>query len=41
MGTKGFLNRYSNSHIEINTSPIKEVPQLFLTKHYSFNLKNT
>jgi len=33
--------RYTNGHTpEIKMSPVKELPQLFLTKHYSFNLKN-
>jgi hypothetical protein len=41
VGTGGFLIRYSKSHVKKkkNISPVKEVPRLFLTKHYSFNLK--
>jgi hypothetical protein len=40
VGTGRFLIRYYNGRTKINTSPVKEVPQLFLTKNYSFNLKN-
>jgi len=38
VGTGRFLIRIM-SH-EVNESPIKEAPQLFLTKHYSFNQEN-
>jgi hypothetical protein len=31
-----FLIRYANGPYEMNTSPIKEVRMLFLTKQYSF-----
>jgi hypothetical protein len=39
VSTGGFLIRHSNGHRKENTTPIKAVPRLFLTKHYSFNLK--
>jgi len=34
------LNRYSKQSYEMSTSPIKDFPRLFLTKHYSFNWKS-
>jgi hypothetical protein len=41
MGTGNFLIRYSNGHTKYryNISSIKQLPLLFLTKHYSFNFK--
>ena len=39
MGTGNFLIRYSNGHTKYNILPIKQLPLLFLTKYYSFNLK--
>jgi hypothetical protein len=38
VGTGRFLVRILS--YEINESPIKEDPRLFLTKHYSFNHEN-
>jgi len=42
VGTGGFLTCYSKGYMKYaNKPPIKEVSRLFLTKHYSFNLKTT
>jgi hypothetical protein len=40
VNTGGFLIRHSKDHTRENTTPIKAVLRLFLTKHYCFNLKN-
>ena len=39
VGTQTFLVHILQRSHEINISPTKEVPRLFLTKHYSRNKK--
>jgi hypothetical protein len=39
-GYRTFLNYIFSRSDEINASPTKDVPRLFLAKHYSFHLKN-